>query len=73
MLRWIEWDGCPYYYTSEWGKVKTIYYLDKNYKIKDKYEFDKLIQLAVYYDGYYYVEDAMETDLSRQTVRSGRL
>ena len=58
MLRWIEWDGCPYYYTSEWGKVKTIYYLDKNYKIKDKYEFDKLIQLAVYYDGYYYVEDA---------------
>ena len=32
--------------------------LDKNYKIKDKYEFDKLIQLAVYYDGYYYVEDA---------------
>ena len=43
MLRWIEWDGCPYYYTSEWGKVKTIYYLDKNYKIKDKYEFDKLI------------------------------
>ncbi len=34
MLRWIEWDGCPYYYTSEWGKVKTIYYLDKNYKIK---------------------------------------
>lgn len=58
MLRWIEWDGCPYYYTPQWDKVKTIYYLDKNYNIVDRYSFDKLTRLGLFYDGYYYIEDA---------------
>lgn len=58
MLRWILWDGCPYYYTNDWIKVKTIYYLDNNYNLVGKYDFDKLIRLALFYDGYYYVEDA---------------
>ncbi|MCC8160824.1 MAG: S-layer homology domain-containing protein [Oscillospiraceae bacterium] len=58
MLRWLEWDGCPYYYTTHWDMVKNIYYLDEDYNIVDRYAFDKLIQLAVYYDGCYYVEDA---------------
>lgn len=58
MLRWIEWDGIPYYYTDHWAKVKTLYFLDKKYNIVDRYAFDKLIRLAVFCDGYYYVEDA---------------
>lgn len=58
MLRWIEWDGCPYYYTDRWGKVKTLYFLDNDYNITGKYDFDKIIRLALFYDGCYYVEDA---------------
>lgn len=59
MLRWIEWDGAPYYYYQpEWKLVKTIYYLDKDYNITGKYDFDKIPQLGLYYDGYYYIEDA---------------
>lgn len=58
MLRWMEWDGCPYYYTNDWDKVKTIYYLDEKYNVTDKYKFDKLTRLGLYYDGYYYIEDA---------------
>lgn len=58
MLRWIEWDGSPYYYTAQWDMVKTIYYLDKNYNIVDRYAFDKLTRLGLFYDGYYYIEDA---------------
>lgn len=69
MLRWIEWDGCPYYYTSYWDRVKTIYYLDESYNVVDRYAFDKLIKLAVYYDGYYYVEDA---DYNRYKSQDGQ-
>ncbi len=69
MLRWIEWDGCPYYYTPYWDRVKTIYYLDENYNIVDRYAFDKLTKLAVYYDGYYYVEDA---DFNRYKSKDGQ-
>lgn len=58
MLRWIEWDGSPYYYTAQWDMVKTIYYLDENYNIVDRYAFDKLTRLGLYYDGHYYIEDA---------------
>ncbi len=58
MLRWIDWDGCPYYYTKHWERVKTIYFLDEKYNIVDRYTFDKLIRLGLYYDGRYYVEDA---------------
>lgn len=69
MLRWIAWDGCPYYYTDNWNRVKTIYYLDKDYNIVDRYAFDKLIELALYYDGYYYVEDA---DQNRYKSQDGK-
>lgn len=69
MLRWIEWDGCPYYYTAQWLLVKTIYYLDEDYKLVGKYDFDKLIRLALFYDGYYYAEDA---DGKRYKSRDGQ-
>lgn len=58
MLRWTAWDSCPYYYTANWDKVKTIYYLDENYKLVDKYRFDSLICFALFSDGQYYVQDA---------------
>ncbi len=58
MLRWNLWDGCPYYYTANWLKVKTLYFLDENFNITDKYDFDSLICYALYYDGMYYVQDA---------------
>lgn len=59
MLRWIEWDGAPYYYYQpHWNLVKTIYYLDENYNITGSYNFDKIPQLGLFYDGYYYIEDA---------------
>lgn len=58
MLRWMAWDGSPYYCASHWDRVKTIYFLDENYNIVDRYKFDKLARLALFYDGYYYIEDA---------------
>ncbi len=58
MLRWTAWDSCPYYYTANWDKVKTIYYLDENYNLVDKYKFDSLICFALFRDGQYYVQDA---------------
>lgn len=58
MLRWTAWDSCPFYYTANWDKVKTVYYLDDNYNIVDKYIFDRLICFAMFHDGYYYVKDA---------------
>lgn len=59
MLRWIEWDGAPYYYYQpHWALVKTIYYLDENYNITGSYDFDKIPQLGLFYDGLYYIEDA---------------
>lgn len=59
MLRWIEWDGAPYYYYQpHWALVKTIYYLDENYNITGSYDFDKIPQLGLFYDGWYYIEDA---------------
>lgn len=58
ILRWCLWDSCPYYYTSDWVKVQALYNLDKNYNLTGKYSFDKLICFALYYDGYYYVQDA---------------
>lgn len=58
MMRWFKWDGSPYYYTSQWDRVKTIYYLDKDYNIVDKYVPEILIKLALYYDGNYYIENA---------------
>lgn len=58
MMRWLEWDGSPYYYTAQWDRVKTIYYLDKNYNIVDKYVPEIITRLALYYDGYYYIENA---------------
>lgn len=59
MMRWIEWDGAPYYYYKpHWELVKTIYYLDDNYNITGKYDFDAIPQLGLFYDGYFYIEDA---------------
>ena len=58
MLRWMAWDGSPYYCASYWDRVKTIYFLDENYNIVDRYKFDKLARLGLFYDGYYYIEDA---------------
>lgn len=58
MLRWMAWDGSPYYCASYWDRVKTIYFLDENYNIVDRYRFDKLARLGLFYDGYYYIEDA---------------
>lgn len=70
MLRWIEWDGSPYYYTAQWDMVKTIYYLDENYNIVDRYDFDKLARLGLFYDGYYYIEDA---DGNRYKSKDGQV
>lgn len=58
MLRWIAWDSCPYYYTANWNKVKTVYYLDDNYKLTDKYNPESLICFAVFNEGYYYIQNA---------------
>ena len=58
MLRWMAWDGEPYYYMNDWVMAKTLYFLDKKYGLVSKYNFDNLVQLALYYDGYYYVEEA---------------
>lgn len=58
MLRYIDWDGIPYYYYNHWGKLKNIYILDKKYNLLGHYTPDFLTRLALYYDGYYYREDA---------------
>ncbi|MCH5210573.1 MAG: S-layer homology domain-containing protein [Oscillospiraceae bacterium] len=58
LMRWMAWDGNPYYYTARWDFVKTIYYLDEDYNIVDRYTPEKIARLAMFYDGYYYIEDA---------------
>ncbi len=58
VMRWIAWDGSPYYCGSRWDFVKNIYFLDKDFKILDRYTPSKIARLAMFYDGYYYVEDA---------------
>ena len=69
MMRWMAWDGSPYYCGSRWDFVKTLYFLDKDLNITDKYYPDKIARLAMYYDGYYYVEDA---DGARFRTKDGK-
>jgi hypothetical protein len=78
MLRYFDWDGGPYYYKTNWDKVKMLYFLDEKYNYVDRYEFDVLTQLALYYDGYYYVELAdgrryRSTDGQEWEEYSGRM
>lgn len=58
MLRYMDWDGIPYYYYNHWGKLKNIYILDENYNLKGHYTPDFLTRLALEYDGWYYIENA---------------
>lgn len=58
VMRYIDWDGIPYYFYNDWVKLKNMYILDKNYKLLGHYTPDFITELALNYDGYYYREDA---------------
>lgn len=58
MMRYMDWDGLPYYYTNHWVKLKDMYILDDNYNLQGHYTPEKLTVLALNYDGYYYRQDA---------------
>lgn len=58
VLRYMDWDGIPYYYTNHWTKLKNLYILDKDYNLLSHYTPEKLTVRALNYDGYYYREDA---------------
>lgn len=58
MLRYIDWDGIPYYYYDHWAKLKDMYMLDSDYNITGRYTPDFITRLALTYDGWYYREDA---------------
>ena len=58
MLRYMDWDGLPYYRTADWIKLKTVYTLDKKYNIITHYTPEAMPCRALWYDGYYYLEEA---------------
>lgn len=55
-LRWCAYDSAPNYYKEGLDYYKSIYILDKDFKITNKYDFDKYPSEISFSDGIFFVK-----------------
>lgn len=59
LVRWCAWDGNPYYYGNLWGHCNTVYVLDDNYEITNKYTLPSMPNESDIVEGVMYVRDTV--------------
>lgn len=59
LVRWCSWDGNQYYYPNLWGYCNTVYVLDDNYEIINKFTLPVMPNEADIVNGALYVRDLL--------------